>query len=274
MEAGSKTAETQDQGRPGIGGILGRILEARARRVGSRPAPDRIERGNRRPFAAAIRGKGKISLIAEIKKASPSAGILSRDFSPARLADAYDRAGASAISVVTEPEFFGGMPEHLEEAGRVSNLPLLRKDFLLGPGDVAESAAMGADAALVIVAAGSRSWLNEMLCAVAEARIEALVEVHDEHELESAAACGAAIIGVNCRDLRTMKTDFGVFARLLPLVPDYATAIAESGIRSRDDMLRVEALGADAALVGSMLVSAPDPCAAAEALLKGCVHVP
>jgi len=226
-----------------------------------------------RDFAGAIRrGRGApapIRAIAEVKRASPSAGVLREPFDPAGLAAAYAEAGASALSVLTDGPFFQGAPEHLGAARRAGGLPTLRKDFILDPYQVYETRALGADALLLIVAALEPPLLRELLGLSGEIGLAALTEVHTTAELEIALGAGARILGINNRDLRTFRVDLGVTFDLLPKIPAEVPVVSESGIASRADVARLEAAGVDAVLVGEALLRAESPGAALRALLGG-----
>ncbi len=224
------------------------------------------EGGPVRDFTAALRSGAAPRVIAEFKRASPSAGPIRAGADPAELARAYEGAGAAAISVLTDPRFFDGSPEHLRAARAATSLPALRKDFLLDPEEVAVSRALGADAVLLIVAILERRLLEEMLAAAREAGVAALVETHDEAECDRALEDGAAIVGVNNRDLGTMRVDLAVFERLRPRIPRSILVVAESGVRTSEDALRLTRAGADALLVGETLMRATDPGAALRAL--------
>jgi indole-3-glycerol phosphate synthase len=199
------------------------------------------------------------SLIAEVKRRSPSKGELATIPDPAALASAYAAGGAAAISVLTEQRRFGGSLTDLDAVRAAVDVPLLRKDFVVTPYQVAEARAHGADLVLLIVAALEQSLLAELHAQIREYGMLPLVEVHDEAELERAALVGAALIGVNARDLRTLTVDRAVFARLRPLVPDGALAVAESGVRGPADVAEYAAAGADAVLAGEACVSGADP---------------
>jgi len=211
-------------------------------------------------FVGALRGPG-LAVIAEMKQRTPTMGVLAEDYKPADLARAYTAGGASAISVLTHMAGFGGRPEHIETARAATNLPILRKDFITDPYEIGEARAAGADAVLLIVAALDLPELRRLLAVVRSRGISALVEVHDENETRVAIEAGAQVIGVNHRDLRTFEVDLGLTERLRPLVPDAVPLVAESGIHSRDDARRMRDAGADAILVGEMLMRAPDPVA-------------
>lgn len=230
---------------------------------------ERVARAHaRRPFLPALVRSGR-SIIAEMKQASPSRGVLRQDYQPVALAAAYQRAGARALSVLTDGPFFGGTLEHLAAARAACGLPILRKDFILDEFQVLESAAAGADAVLLIVAAlpadDADAALRCLLKRTASWGMDALVEVHDEAELDRALAAGARLIGVNNRDLRTFEVNLETSVRLAPKL-NRVTAVSESGLRSAADLARLEALGYRAFLVGEQLVTAEDPGAALEAL--------
>jgi indole-3-glycerol phosphate synthase len=213
-----------------------------------------------RDFVAALRGPG-LAVIAEMKQRTPTMGVLAEDYKPADLARAYTAGGASAISVLTHMAGFGGRPEHIETARVATNLPILRKDFITDPYEIGEARAAGADAVLLIVAALDLTELGRLLAVVRSRGITALVEVHDENETRVAVEAGAPLVGINHRDLRTFEVDLGLTERLRPLIPDAVPLVAESGIHSIDDARRLRDAGADAILVGEMLMRAPDPVA-------------
>jgi len=229
----------------------------------------------RRFRAAVTRGSGErgedqgaeVALIAEVKRRSPSKGNLRPDLDPVALAGAYRDGGASAISVLTEPEHFAGSPDDLRKVSAAVDLPVLRKDFVTLPYQVWEARAWGADAVLLIVAALEQAQLDQLLAEASAAGIDALVEVHSREEAARAAAAGAGLIGVNARDLATLTVDPGRFAEVRDALPAAATLVAESGIRTRADVVAATDAGADAVLVGETLVLAPDPEAAAAGLL-------
>ena len=203
---------------------------------------------------------GGVRLIAEIKKASPSRGLLCPDFDPVQLAQTYADNGAAAISVLTDPRF-QGEPEHIAQiksSGASQRAPVLRKDFIFDPYQVYEARAVGADAILLIVAILEPGQLKELLALSISLWMQCLVEVHDQGELETALTAGAEIIGINNRDLRTFKTDLAVTERIAPLVPRGKIIVSESGINSKEDLARLGALGVNAVLVGEALVTAPD----------------
>lgn len=220
-----------------------------------------------RPFAAAL-GRPRLALIAEVKARSPSRGVLRPGLEPVPLALAYAGAGAAAISVLTDEKYFAGSLEHLRQvrAALPDGPPLLRKDFIIDPYQVLEAREAGADALLLIVASLERDQLKSLLQATTELGMDALVEVHDEAELEAALWAGARVVGINNRDLRTFQVDLETTARLRPLIPPGVIVVAESGIHTRDDAARLAAMGVDAILVGEALVTAPDPAGKAREL--------
>ena len=254
----------------GVPDILARILERKheeieegvrqvplgemRRRAADAPAP--------RGFRAALEARidaGHPAVIAEIKRASPSRGIIRQDFDPTRIAAGYERGGGAALSVLTDREFFQGSPDHLRAARAATSLPVLRKDFLIDPWQVHEARAMGADCVLLIVAALDDGALRDLARLAGEIGLDTLVEVHDETELDRALRIPAPLVGINNRDLRTFKTSLATTERLAPRVPAHRLAVTESGIASRADVARLRARGVHAFLVGEAFMSAPDP---------------
>jgi indole-3-glycerol phosphate synthase len=217
-------------------------------------------------------GGPDMSVIAEIKRASPSRGAFPVDVEPATVARDYVSGGAAAISVLTDEPFFQGTLGDLEAAASAAHIgsepvPVLRKDFVIDPYQIAEARAHGADAVLLIIAALDDSALAELLAATADWRMDALVEVHDEREMERAAAIGAKVVGINNRDLKTFAVDLGVTERLAPFAPGDAVIVAESGVFGASDVKRLHDAGANAVLVGEGLITASDRVAAVRALL-------
>jgi indole-3-glycerol phosphate synthase len=254
------------------GGVLGRIMAESAARVASIGGADRraLARSagavsTRASFVVAL-SRPTVAVIAEIKRRSPSKGAIRESISAANQAHAFERGGAAAISVLTEPKHFGGTLEDLESARDAVSIPLLRKDFHCDPVQLAEARARGASAALLIARALSPATLQEMMAAAAELSLEPLVEVRTEAELALALELGARAIGINSRDLETLVVDPSVPERLLPLVPRGVVAVAESGIESVGDVEARGRWGADAVLVGSALSAATDPESALRAL--------
>jgi len=221
----------------------------------------------RRGFRAALARATPPAVIAEIKRASPSRGLIREAFEPAAHARSYAAAGATALSVLTEPRWFQGALPHLGAARDAMRLPVLRKDFMVDPYQVAEARAWGADAILIIVAAVAPGLAAELLAAARSHDLDALVEVHDREELDAALALGATVVGVNNRDLRTFETRLETTEQLAPLVPKGDLLVAESGIHRPADVQRMRAAGAHAVLVGEAFMAAPDPGAALRELL-------
>ena len=212
-------------------------------------------RNDFRSFRAALqRSDGKLALIAEIKKASPSAGVIVSSFNPVAIANNYERAGADAISVLTDEQFFQGALSHLGEVRGAVSLPILRKDFILDEIQIAESVAAGADAILLIVAALEQKQLVDLMQVARNYRLDALVEVHTDEELAHAIEAGANIIGINNRNLDTFDVDLSVTEKLSEDVPDDVALVSESGIKSADDVARIKPCGVDAILVGEALM--------------------
>ena len=254
----------------GIPDILARILERKREEIaaGVREVPlaEMRRRGAEAPaprgFRAALEariGAGRAAVIAEIKRASPSRGVIREDFDPPRIAAGYERGGAAALSVLTDRDFFQGAPEHLREARAATGLPALRKDFVIDPWQVHEARAMGADCVLLIVAALDDGALCELAELAGELGLDALVEVHEEAELERALRIPAPLVGINNRDLRTFETSLATTERLAPRVPADRLTVTESGIASREDVAALRAGGVHAFLVGEAFMSAPDP---------------
>lgn len=255
--------------------ILDTIVEQKKREVAQLPArliaagdlrDALLEHGERRDFLAGLRKprQGDIALIAEVKKASPSAGVICKDFDPVRIAKEYEAAGASCLSVLTDEKFFQGSLDHLRQIRAAVKLPLLRKDFIIDERQILEAIEWGADAILLIVAILSDDKLKKFHSLSAEAGLPALVEVHDEAELERALKTGATLIGVNNRDLKTFKVDLATTERLAaklfssPATRHPSLLVAESGIRTRADVERLKKCGANAILVGESLMRGGD----------------
>ncbi|MFF9807847.1 indole-3-glycerol phosphate synthase TrpC [Streptomyces coeruleorubidus] len=232
--------------------------EVRERALAAGPALD---------AATLLRSPAGLRVIAEVKRSSPARGRLATIDDPGALAAAYEAGGAAAISVLTEGRRFAGSLGDLERVRSAVRLPVLRKDFVVDAYQVWEARAHGADLVLLIVAALGDPQLADLLAVAREAGLTALVEVHDEAEAERAVAAGAGVIGVNSRDLRTLRIDPDVFGRIAPGLPDGVVRIAESGVRGPRDAARYAALGADAILVGTSLVTGDDPGAAVAALV-------
>lgn len=210
-----------------------------------------------RDFLAALRCD-TVALIAEAKKASPSKGVLIEDFDPVALATTYARNGAAAISVLTDIRFFQGHPDYLTAVRQAVNVPVLRKDFVIDPYQVYEARSIGADAVLLIVAALEDGQMADLYALVRELDMTALVEVHTESEMEQALKLDAQLVGINNRNLKSFEVDLATTGHLSGIAPDSVTLVAESGIRSAEDVYHMGQLGAHAVLVGETLVKAGD----------------
>jgi indole-3-glycerol phosphate synthase len=222
-----------------------------------------------RGFAAGLKSVANTgpAIIAEIKKASPSKGLIRSDFHPATLARNFEAVGAAALSVLTDEEFFQGSLAYLAEASATVNIPCLRKDFILDPFQILEARAAGADAILLIVSAHTDASLSDLRDEARSMGLDVLCETHDHDELDRAINLGFDLIGVNSRDLRTFSVRTEVFDELALWMPKDAVVVAESGIRTTDDIVRLRAIGYDAFLVGEALMRQPDPAAALALLL-------
>lgn len=265
--------------------ILDTIVEEKKREVARLPrrpvtlsdVEQALEsRGQRRDFLQALRQPkaGSVALIAEVKKASPSAGVIRPDFDPLRIAREYEAAGATCLSVLTDQKFFQGSLRHLKSIRQAVSLPLLRKDFIIDERQILEAVEWGADAILLIVSILSDAALKHFHTLATEAGLTVLVEVHDESELDRALAAGAILLGVNNRDLKTFKVDLGTTERLAgrlracPAAPRPRLLVAESGIHSRTDVQRLKASGVQAILVGESLMRHSDLAAKVRELLQ------
>jgi len=259
--------------------ILAQIAVYKREEVRERRAArnqDQIEAAARaasapRGFRAALErnhAPGRLALIAEIKKASPSKGLIRADFHPPALAAAYQAGGAACLSVLTDAPSFQGADAYLTAARAATALPALRKEFLVDPWQVAESRALGADAVLVILAMVDDALAGELMAEAARLGMDVLVETHDEAEIDRATALGSTLIGVNNRDLRTFVTDLAITERLAARAPENALLVTESGIFTAADAARLERSGASAMLVGESLMRQNDVAAATRALLN------
>ena len=240
---------------------LGTPLAEMTARAASMPPP--------RDFLAALQTPkiGSVALIAEVKKASPSAGIIRADFDPVQIARIYEDSGASCLSVLTDEKFFQGHDSYLQAVCETVALPVIRKDFVVDPWQIYESRALGADAVLLIVAALTPMQIADYQALAHELGMAALVEVHTENEMEVALGANARLIGINSRNLNTFVTDLGAVERLAAMVPADVTLVAESGLKTPADVKRVAEAGAKAILVGETLMRANDIGAATRELL-------
>ncbi|MBV8532105.1 MAG: indole-3-glycerol phosphate synthase TrpC [Candidatus Eremiobacteraeota bacterium] len=224
---------------------------------------------DRRGFLAALEKASGGAIVAEIKRASPSSGLIARSFDPGAIARAYDAAGCDAISVITERDHFLGELAYLDEVRAVTTRPLLRKDFMWCKYQIAQSAAYGADCVLLIVGGMDEAELRDSIAEACEYDLDVLAEAHDEPELRRALDAGVRLIGINNRNLRTLETDLAVSEHLLPKVPPNVFAITESGMRDAADIARLRASGARGFLIGEALMRSQDPTALIAALRKG-----
>ncbi|HTV73496.1 MAG TPA: indole-3-glycerol phosphate synthase TrpC [Candidatus Acidoferrales bacterium] len=257
--------------------ILERLYAAKARTLEEEqrrePLSEVVERGlrrrgERRSLSAALLAARGPAIVAEIKRASPSVGLIARNFDPAQIAAGYERAGADAISVLTEADHFLGDLAYLDIARANSLRPILRKDFLSTPYQIAQSSAYGADAVLLIVAGLTDEQLRELSQEAARFALETVVEIHDEDELQRALPIAPQVVGINNRDLRTFQTDLGVTRHLLPSIPPGTLVISESGVQQASDIANLYARGARGFLVGESLMRSEDPAALIEELKR------
>src|SRR6267143_960235 len=256
------------------GTVLDRILESRRAEVEHRKKvlPETaLKYGVKaaspvRDFSAALSRDG-LNVLAELKPASPSHGVLREPFHPPALATALESAGAAALSVLPESEFFRGSLKNLRDARKSANLPVLRKDFIFDPWQVWETRANDSDSLLLMVAVLQDAQLRDLIALTREVGMEPLVEVHTADELDRALSAGSRIIGVNNRDLKTLEVRVETSFELIARIPDHCIAISESGLRSHDDLRKLREAGFDAFLIGEHLMLAPDPAAALVQLL-------
>jgi indole-3-glycerol phosphate synthase len=256
--------------------ILDRIVEARRASVAHRKRvlPEvalkmAVEKkiAPPRDFPGALARAGKINIISELKKASPSRGVIREEYAPAVLAASLEEAGAAALSVLTEEDFFSGSLGDLKEASRVTKIPILRKDFIVDPWQVWETRAAGADSYLLIAAVLHDAEVRDLLQLGRTLKMEALVEVHSGEELQRVLDAGARIIGVNNRDLRDFQVHLETSLSLAEAIPEECIAVSESGLRTYDDLARLQRAGFDAFLIGEHVMQSADPAAALRALL-------
>lgn len=268
---------SQVASRQSSGDLLAAIVAATRRIVEVREAreplaalarrADRVERGGKRLLSALTR-LDRVNVIAECKRRSPSRGVLRAEYDPVAIARGYVDAGAAAISVLTEPTFFDGSLEHLAAVRAAVDAPLLRKDFIVSEYQLLEAKAAGADAVLLIVAALRPSELASLLASATTLGLDALVEAHNGDEVTIALTAGARIVGVNNRNLRTLEVDVEASERLIGQIPEDVVAVSESGLRSAEDLVRLQALGYRAFLIGERFMVEADPGAALRGLLN------
>jgi indole-3-glycerol phosphate synthase len=243
--------------------------EARPLRVQSRRAEEAsAPRGFRKALDAAKAGK-RPGLIAEIKKASPSKGVIREDFDPPDLAREYERGGATCLSVLTDTPSFQGAKDDLGEARTATSLPVLRKDFMVDPYQIVESRALRADCVLIIMAMVPDRLAKELMDTAEEWEMDALVEIHDEEELKRALGLGAELIGINNRDLKTFRTDIETSLKLKPMIPSGCHVVAESGLSNSADLMRLAEAGITSYLIGESLMRSEDVGSATHDLLCG-----
>ena len=256
----TSTAQTPD--------LLAAIVAATQHTVAMRAAQVPIDQLERRAadveprpglFKAALSRADRLNVIAECKRRSPSRGVLRAEYDAAAIAAAYDRAGAAAISVLTEPAFFDGHLDHLSAVRRATTLPILRKDFIVERYQILEARAAGADAILLIVAALTPSALATLHQSATNAGLDVLVEIHDLSELQRGLDAGASIVGVNNRNLRTLAVDTDVSRQAAALIPEGIVAVAESGLKTSGDLRELKHAGYDAFLIGELFMAAADP---------------
>jgi len=249
-----------------------RIVEVREARESIDALRARVEQQEARPdhqLRAALGRPDRLNVIAECKRRSPSKGVLRQDYDPVSIASGYVAAGAAAISVLTEPTFFDGSLEHLSAVRAAVPVPILRKDFVVSEYQILEAKAAGADAILLIVAALTPEELRSLAACASRFGLDALVEVHDGGELSIALDAGAAIVGVNNRNLRTLTVDVSASQTLIARIPKDVISVSESGLRTSDDLLRLRQMGYSAFLIGERFMTAADPGAALRDLLAG-----
>ena len=262
-------SKTKPKGILAAGGVLDRIVDARAQRVSdlkrAHPISGLLTRDDERPtrprpsMSAALSRQGSTNIVAEIKHRSPSKGVIREEFDPVAIASSYEKAGAAALSVLTEEDFFGGSLAHLRAVRERVGLPLLRKDFHFDEYQLHEALAAGADAVLLIVAILEDELLTDLITLAYELKLDALVEVHNAAEMERAVESGARLIGVNNRDLRTFDVDLKTSVDLASVAPRDAILVSESGIHNGQDINRLKRAGYNAFLVGEHFMRAADP---------------
>ncbi len=247
--------------------IISEILAYKTRQLREIDLPNEIERmaplissmPSVRSLSQSLSQDKGIALIAEVKRCSPSKGILRKNLRVNNIGQVYEQAGATAISVLTEARYFGGCIEDLMDVKWSTSLPVLRKDFITEEFQIWESRHIGADAVLLIVSILNKAGLSALYSLARRIGLEVLVEVHSERELDAALRLNPRIVGINNRDLKTLSVNLETTERLAPLIPREVVSVSESGVKNRDDLLRLQDLGIDAALVGEEIVKSPDP---------------
>lgn len=214
---------------------------------------------SKRDFGSSIKNEGRASVIAEVKKASPSAGVIRKNFNPVEIIKNYEKSGADAISVITEEDFFLGSPDTLRLVKKLSGCPALMKDFIIDEYQLYAAASMGADCVLLIARLLPGGKLADFVCKAAELNMDSLVEVHDGKELDSALGAEAKIIGINNRNLETFEVDIRTTLDIAPGIPEGVIKVSESGISTKDDVKKLYSAGIDAVLIGEVLMRAEDP---------------
>ena len=235
---------------------------------------EKAKRSDTRSFYDAVSNQKHLNIIAELKKASPSSGIIVEDFQPLRIASLYQKGGAAAISVLTEPHFFKGRPSYLKTIKQITKIPLLRKDFILESYQLYESSLLEADAFLLIASILSESEIKELIVLGEKLQMDALVEVHSEEDLKKAVNAGAKIIGINNRNLKTLKVDPKFAEHIIPHIPKGIPIVVESALKTHDELMLYKSLGANNFLIGTALMKSDDILSTLQALLgkKGRVH--
>jgi indole-3-glycerol phosphate synthase len=247
-------------------------VETQKLHCSARMLRERIERAAPPRSLKEALSQENLAVIAEIKKASPSAGVIREDFDPVAIARSYVEVGANAISMLTDEQYFQGSLTYIEQVRPFAPIPILRKDFLFDPYQLLEARSAGADAILLIVAALDRATLQSLLNQVEELGLDALVEVHSEKEMRRAIDAGANIIGINNRNLETFTIDLATTEQLAPLAPTGTILVGESGLHTRDDVQRMIRAGVDAVLVGTHFMKDPDPGKALQEFKNLCSH--
>lgn len=232
-----------------------------------RKAVEHLRPSEKRSFSKAVSNPKRLNIICELKKASPSEGVIREDFQPLRIASIYEHAGAAALSVLTEPHFFKGRPSYLKTVRQVTTIPLLRKDFIFETYQLYETALLEADAFLLIACLLTEDELRLLISLGRELGMEALVEIHADEDLKKALDAGASIVGINNRNLKTLDIDMNRSRQLLPRIPKGVIKVVESGLSGHEQLISYKGLGADAFLIGTAFMKSPDILASVESFL-------